>query len=127
MRYIKEIIKMIYYHFEIVLVGLLKRTYKRIKPYLHWKMLLVFGGVWVLTTGIWYIIAFAPLGLPSWLVWFARGYMAILWLPTTPEKLITIPISIWIYKFIFKEEIDRRNLDVNREVKRDEINNSRYK
>ena len=85
---------------------LLNYIYIRIKPYLHWKMLLVFGGVWIISTGIWYVIAFAPLQLPSWLVWFARGYIGFLWLPTTPEKVITIPFSIWVYKKIFKEEID---------------------
>lgn len=82
----------------------INKLYTKIKPYLHWKMLLVFGGVWIISTGIWYAIAFAPINLPEWLRWFARGYIAILWLPTTPEKAITIPLSIWIYSKIFKED-----------------------
>lgn len=80
--------------------------YKKIKPYMKWKMLLVFGSVWVLSNGIWYVLAFTPINIPEWLRWFSRGYLAILYMPFTPEKIITIPFSIWLYKKIFKEEID---------------------
>lgn len=84
---------------------LIKWLYVKIKPYLHWKMLLVFGGVWIISTGIWYVIAFAPIEwIPNGLRWFARGYIGFLYLPTTPEKALTIPFSGWLYKKIFKEE-----------------------
>ena len=83
----------------------IKKYYKKIKPYLTPKMLLVFGSVWIVSNGIWYVMAFAPIPLPNWLIWFSRSYIAFLWLPTSPEKLITIPFSIWLYGKLFKEDI----------------------
>lgn len=87
-----------------------KQFKKKAKPYMTWKMLLVFGGVWIMSNGIWYVFAFTPINIPDWLRWFARGYIAFLYLPVTPEKLVTIPFSIWLYRIIFKEEINKEEL-----------------
>ena len=81
------------------------RIKRKIKPYLHWKMLLVFGSVWVLTNGIWYVLAFTPIGIPEWIRWFARGYIAFLYMPFTAEKVVIAYVSTRIYKKLFKEEI----------------------
>lgn len=94
----------------------------KIKPYLTFKMILVFGGVWILSNGIWYVLAFAPLPIPNWLACFSRSYIAFLWLPTSPEKLITIPFSVWLYKKLFKEEV---NLETHRLKSHQEMKNER--
>ena len=64
-----------------------------------------FGIAWIITNGIWYAFAFVPLNLPAWLVWFSRSYIAFLYLPWTPEKLITIPMAIFFQTQIFKNDI----------------------
>ena len=47
--------------------------------------------------------AFIPMRLPDWLVWFSRSYIAFLYIPTTPEKLITIPMArIFFQTQLFK-------------------------
>lgn len=43
----------------------------------------------------------------EWMKWYGGTYLAILWMPFTPEKLITIPIGIFIHKLLFKEDIKR--------------------
>lgn len=77
------------------------RWYKYLRPFASWRFLISFGFAWMLTNGVWYMIAFAPLGLPGWLVWLARGYITILYGPT-PEKLITLPIAIWVHLRLFR-------------------------
>jgi hypothetical protein len=56
----------------------------------------------MVTNGMWYV--FAVFDIP-YLSWFARGYLAFLWLPFTIEKPITLAIAIWIQKKLF---INRR-------------------
>ena len=51
---------------------------------------------------MWYLFAFVPMRLPDWLVWFSRSYIAFLYIPTTPEKLITIPMAIFFQTQLFK-------------------------
>lgn len=76
--------------------------WKYLKPFTNWRFLICFGLAWMITNGIWYIFAFAPLNFPKWLVGFSVGYIAFLYLPITPEKLITIPIAIWLLTLLFK-------------------------
>jgi len=79
---------------------------KKIKPYLTPKMLLVFGGVWLVTTG--WAHVFLIVGTMydiSWMYKVGIGAEVIMWNPFVNEKLVTIPFSIWLYKKIFKEEI----------------------
>ena len=74
-----------------------------LKPFTNIRFLISFGLAWMITNGLWYIFAFAPIKwLPSWLVWFSRSYIAFLYLPFTPEKLVTIPIAIWLLTKMFK-------------------------
>ena len=51
---------------------------------------------------MWYVFAFVPMVLPDWLVWFSRSYIAFLYLPFTPEQLITIPMAIFFQTQLFK-------------------------
>ena len=74
-----------------------------LKPFTNIRFLISFGLAWMITNGLWYILAFAPIKwLPSWLVWFSRSYIAFLYLPFTPEKLVTIPIAIFFLTKLFK-------------------------
>lgn len=50
--------------------------------------------------------------LPAWLIWFSRSYIAFLYIPTTPEKLITIPMAIFFHTQLFKrDEKTKKQLD----------------
>jgi hypothetical protein len=83
-----------------------------LRPFANWRFLISFGSSWVITNGIWYVLAFAPFKfIPSWLRGFAAAYIGILWLPATPEKFfITLPLAIWIHIRIFRNDEKTRLL-----------------
>lgn len=85
------------------------KTWSWIKPYLTPKMLPIILVIWLLTNGIWYAIAFAPFTwLPMWLTTFAKGYLAVLWMPFSIEKPIIIAISVFIYRFVYNEKFEHK-------------------
>ena len=76
------------------------------KPYLTWKMFPIVLSIWVLTNGIWYVLAFMNIG---WISWAARAYLAFLYMPFTPEKIIIIIFAPIIYRFIYREDFKKEN------------------
>lgn len=90
----------------------IKWLLKYLRPFANWRFVISFGLAWIITNGIWYAFAFVPMRLPDWLVWFARSYIAFLYIPTTPEKLITIPLAIFIQLLLFRNDVKtRKQLD----------------
>ena len=85
-----------------------------LKPFTNWRFLICYGLAWFLTNGMWYVIAgmipvfivpipITPISwMPLWLVNFARAYIVFLYLPFTPEKLVTIPLAIFLLVKLFK-------------------------
>jgi len=68
-------------------------------------MLISFLLAWIITNG-W---AYAMLGVGIWLdITWAKAvsgtYLGILWLPFTPEKLITVPLALFIQKVLFRRK-----------------------
>jgi len=80
------------------------------------RLLLCFGIGWIITNG-WSYIAFV-LGtrfeLP-WLTAIATGYLAFLWFPFSPEKLVTVAIAMVLLRYLFPN--DQKTLGVLREMK----------
>ena len=84
----------------------LKKTFKSICEFVFNPPLLIcFGIAWLITNG-WSYITLA-LGvyfdIPV-MVGIASAYLAILWVPFTPEKLITVIISIALLKHFFPND-----------------------
>lgn len=94
-----------------------------LRPFANWRFLISFGAAWVITNGIWYVLAFAQWDfIPNWLKAFSAAYISILWLPTTPEKFfITLPLAIWIHVRLFKndEKTHLLLLEMKEEAKND--------
>lgn len=85
--------------------------------FLNPRFLLCFGIAWMLTNG-WSYILFA-LGTYFGIGWMAAlggSYMAFLWLPISPEKIVTVAIAIWLLKFLFPN--DQKTLAVLIRVKK---------
>jgi len=75
------------------------RVYKaEIKPYLKPTLFISFALAWFGTNGWAYVLAAIGSG---WARAVAITYLSILWLPFTPEKLITIPLAFYIQKLVF--------------------------
>lgn len=93
----------------------MKRTKEKFKKILSFllnpRFLLCFGIAWIITNG-WSYIA---LGLGSyydlnWLSAIGGTYLAFLWLPITPEKIVTVFIAIGLLKLLFPQ--DKKTLAV---------------
>ena len=79
------------------------------------RFLLCFGIGWIITNGWCYIGAAlgAYFGI-GWLTAVSTGYMALLWVPFTPEKLITLTIAIVLLRFLFPD--DQKTLGLLKEM-----------
>ena len=69
------------------------------------RLLLCFGIAWLITNG-WSYILFAvgtACRIP-WMVAVASAYLAFLWLPISPEKLVTVAIAIALLRFLFPKD-----------------------
>ncbi len=74
------------------------------------RLLLCFGIAWIITNGWAYITAFIAVRLGiEWLAAVAGGYLAALWIPFTPEKIITVIIAIFLLKLLFPK--DKKTLE----------------
>ena len=76
------------------------KTY--ISPFLNWRILIIYLPIWFLMSGWTYL--FIYLGTKhhiSWMLASGTFWATVLWLPITPEKLITIPLTLFIYMRVF--------------------------
>ena len=79
------------------------------------RFLLCFGLGWMITNGWCYIgAALGTYFEIGWLTAISTGYMALLWVPFTPEKLITLTIAIVLLRFLFPN--DQKTLGLLREM-----------
>lgn len=74
------------------------------------RLLLCLGIAWLITNGWAYITAAIALRLKlEWLGAIAGTYLAALWVPFTPEKIITVIIVIFLLKLFFPN--DKKTLE----------------
>ena len=88
---------------------LLHRVWHGVKPYCTWKMLPIAMTLWFITNGWAYALAVIP-NVPLWLRSIAIGYIAILYMPFTLEKIVIIVFAPIIYRWIYKEEFKKENI-----------------
>lgn len=69
------------------------------------RLLLCFGLAWMITNGWSYIMLAVGtwLGI-GWMIAVAGAYMAFLWLPISPEKLVTFAIAILLLRRLFPQD-----------------------
>jgi hypothetical protein len=74
----------------------------KIKPFLTPTMFVSFALAWMITNGWAYVLlAIGIYNDVSWAKWVGTTYLAFIWMPWTPEKLVTIPLSFLIQKLLF--------------------------
>ena len=86
-------------------INVKEKLKKFIEFLLNPRFLLCFGLAWMITNGWCYICS----GVGSsydigWMFYTGTTYLAVLWLPITPEKIITIPLAIAFLKLIFPRD-----------------------
>ncbi len=80
------------------------------------RFLLCFGLAWIITNGWAYITTVIGVALKiNWLTTVSAAYLAALWVPFTPEKIITVIIAIFLLKLLFPN--DKKTLQKLYEIK----------
>ncbi|MBQ3101284.1 MAG: hypothetical protein IJC50_09860 [Clostridia bacterium] len=80
------------------------------------RLLLCFGIGWIITNG-WSYVMFA-LGnyfKINWMIIVSGAYLTFLWLPISPEKLVTVAIAIFLLRLLFPN--DQKNLGKLRQLR----------
>lgn len=103
--------------------NLIKKLWTIIKPFLTWRILVCYLPVYFISTGWAYIASVFARG---WLQAFAISWLAFLWMPFCPEKLITIPITIWLHKKLFPNH-STAQLDEVLEKERQSLDKRKHK
>lgn len=94
----------------------LKKLLKKILLFItNPRLLLCFGIAWIITNGWSYIL----LGIGTWLdiQWMqlvAGAWLTFLWIPGTPEKIMTVALSIIFLRFLFPN--DQKTLQVLKDL-----------
>ena len=84
------------------LSDILKKTLRFI---LNPRLLLCLGIAWFITNGWSYVMLALGTWLKSgWMIGIASSYLAALWAPFTPEKIVTVIIAIWLLKLLFPKD-----------------------
>ena len=69
------------------------------------RLIVCFLLAWLITNGWSYIMfAFGTLFEISWMAAIAGTYIAFLWLPISPEKIVTVAIAIALLRIIFPRD-----------------------
>lgn len=69
------------------------------------RFLVCFALGWMITNGWSYIALGVGIWCEiEWLVAVASGYLALLWIPATPEKLITFTLAIFFLRLFFPND-----------------------
>lgn len=85
-----------------------------LKPFFNWRFLVSYFIPFMLINGwAWIGVFLMPVIGSNWFTIAATTWLGILWLPCTPEKLITIPLAIFIHTKIFgpKDPKTREDLE----------------
>lgn len=84
----------------------LKHIAKRIVQFLlNPRLLLCFGIGWLITNGWSYILLGVGTWLENrWMIGVATAYLTFLWLPISPEKIVTFAIAIALLRWLFPND-----------------------
>ena len=94
----------------------MKQKIKKVVQFiLNPRLLLCVGIAWMITNGWSYVL----LGIGTWLeigwmVAVAGAWLTLLWIPATPEKIITVLIAIGLLRWLFPK--DEKTLKVLRDM-----------
>ena len=79
------------------------------------KLILCLGIAWMITNGWSYVmLGFGVFFDIEWMIWVAGGYLTFLWLPISPEKIVTVLLAMGLLRLFFPG--DERTLGALREA-----------
>lgn len=95
----------------------MKKKFKKIVQFFaNPRLILCLLIGWIITNGWSYIfLIIGTIFKIGWMMAVASGYLAFLWLPVSPEKLVTIAIAIFLLKKLFPK--DTKTLGVLKDLR----------
>lgn len=79
------------------------------------RLLLCFGLAWILTNGWSYILlAIGTYFQIGWMIAVSGAYLTFLWLPISPEKIVTVALAMLLLRFLFPK--DEKTLGVLKQM-----------
>ena len=73
----------------------------------NWRFLICFCIGWIITNGWSYILlGIGILTSITWMKAVASAYLAFLWLPISPEKVVTVAIALFLARCLFPKHND---------------------
>lgn len=90
----------------------MKEKLKKVLQFLlNPRLLLCFVIAWLITNGWSYILfGFGTYFQIGWMIAVSSAYLAFLWLPISPEKVVTLGLALVLLKFLFPH--DKKTLAV---------------
>lgn len=90
---------------DVIVLGddSLNSKFKKILKFiLNYRLIICWFIAWFITNGWSYVmLGFGTYYEINWMISISSAYLAFLWLPISPEKLVTIVIAITLLKLIF--------------------------
>jgi len=88
---------------------LVRRFWRSVKKwilvFLNPHMLLCFGIAWMITNGWSYVLAgIGTLAHLPWMTAIGVTWLSIVWLPFTPEKILTLLIAVFLLRLLFPKD-----------------------
>ncbi len=85
---------------------MIKKTIKSIIEFIaNPRLLLCLGLGWIITNGWSYILfAIGTYFQIGWMMAVSGAYLAFLWLPISPEKIVTVAIAIVLLRLLFPND-----------------------
>lgn len=69
------------------------------------RLLLCLGAAWMVTNGWSYImLALGTFFRIPWMISTASAYLLFLWLPVSPEKIVTVALALLLLKLLFPQD-----------------------
>lgn len=73
--------------------------------FLNPRLLFCFGLAWLVTNGWAYImLGFGTYLEVAWMIGISGAYLTIIWLPISPEKIVTVAITMALLRFLFPND-----------------------
>ena len=84
----------------------MKRKLKKLLQFLtNPRLLLCYGLAWMVTNGWSYVLFTLGAWLQiNWMAAVGSAYLTFLWLPISPEKLVTFPLTIVLLRWLFPND-----------------------
>jgi hypothetical protein len=85
--------------------GLKHKLKKIVQFILNPRLLLCYGLAWMITNGWSYVLLVLGMWLDiGWMIAVGTAYLAFLWLPVSPEKIVTFAITIALLRWLFPND-----------------------